>query len=126
MPATRFQQRVISVIGLGIAVPALVLAGLGVYLTLRISRAVEEDSVRYNTYLAEQVVEAFERELMAHLRGSIRLADNASRSGQSILEILAALEAGSQELHGAHFLPLHDPNDYSMPLVESQPPVYAP
>src|SRR2546428_2869875 len=110
MPATRFQQRVISVIGLGIALPALVLAGLGVYLTLRVARAVEEDSVRYNTYLAEQVVEAFERELMALLRGSIRLADNAARNGQSQSEILEALAMGSQELRGAHFVPLDDLN----------------
>ena len=49
--------------------PGLVLAGLAIFLTLRISRAVQDDSTRYNIYLAQQVVEAFEQELMAHLRG---------------------------------------------------------
>jgi signal transduction histidine kinase len=126
MAVSTFRRRVLGIIGLGIALPALLLAGLGIYLTLRIAGAVEEDSVRYNSYLAQQVAESFEQELMAHLRGSIVLAENAARNGETTGEILAALKSGSQEFQDAHFVPLEELNGYSLLMVESQPLVYAP
>jgi signal transduction histidine kinase len=126
MAVSTFRRRVLGMIGLGIALPALLLSGLGIFLTLRIARAVEEDSVRYNSYLAQQVAEAFEQELMAHLRGSIGTAENAARNGAPPVEILAALGSGSEEFRDAHFVPLDQLNGYSLLMVESQPLVYAP
>ena len=125
MAVSRFQSRILAAIALGIAVPALALAAVGILLTLRISRAVEEESIRYNSYLAQQVVEAFEQELMERLRGSIGLAETAARNGVPREVILAALAAGGDEFRNPHFVPLDDLNGYSMLMVESQPLVYA-
>ena len=68
MRSSPFSQRIVVILSLGVALPALVLAALGVFLTLRISDAVESQSIRYNHYMAQQVVEGFEQELLAHLR----------------------------------------------------------
>ena len=124
MAVSRFQRRMIGVIGLGVAVPALVLAGLGIYLSLRISRAVEDESVRYNTYLAQQVAEAFEQELMAHLRGQIGLAENGARDGAPQSQILAALGAGRGEFLAERLVPVDDLDGCSLLMVESQPLVF--
>ena len=51
MSESRFSRRVLILIGLAVAIPALILAALGAFLTLRIARAVEAESVKYNTYL---------------------------------------------------------------------------
>ena len=50
-PGARVSRRALFLVGLGVALPAILLAGLGIYLTLRIARAVEEESAR----LAEQM-----------------------------------------------------------------------
>jgi signal transduction histidine kinase len=126
MALSRFQRRILVTIGFGVVLPALVLAGLAAYLTLRISQAVQDDSVRYNTYLAQQVVEAFEQELLAHLRGGIGQAETAARNGQSRSEILAALTQGNEEFPAAHFVPLEQLNDFSMLMIGSDPMAYAP
>ena len=46
MAVSRFSRRVLFVIVLGVAVPALILAGLGAFLTLRIARAVQDESTK--------------------------------------------------------------------------------
>src|SRR6058998_3123991 len=106
MAAPRLRRRALSVIGLGVALPASLLAGLGIYLTLRIASAIEDENVRYNSYMAQQVAEAFEQELLAHLRGAIGSAENEARNDAGPAAITAALEAGTREFRGAQFVPL--------------------
>jgi histidine kinase/DNA gyrase B/HSP90-like ATPase/phospho-acceptor domain-containing protein len=124
MKAMSFRQRMIVVIGLGVALPALALAALGVFLTLRIADAVEAQSVRYSHYMAQQVVEAYETELLAHLREAVAPAENAARLGQSPAAILAGLREGTREFSQPEFIPLHDLSDHLLLVVQSQPLVY--
>jgi len=63
------RRRILILVGIAVTVPALVLAGLAVFLTLRIARGVEADGARYDSYLAQQVVEAFEIELLSTCGG---------------------------------------------------------
>lgn len=126
MPLSRFSRRVVVLVGLGVMLPALVLATLGIHLTLRISQSVENDTVRYNRYLAQQVVEAYERELLSHLKHSITLAENAARNDAPRRELMDALNAGTGEFAGSHFVPIEELDGYSLLIVESQPLIYAP
>ena len=119
-----FRQRMIVVIGLGVALPALALAALGVFLTLRIADAVEAQSVRYSHYMAQQVVEAYETELLAHLREAVAPAENAARLGQPPAAILAGLREGTREFIQPEFIPLHELSDHLLLVVQSQPLVY--
>jgi signal transduction histidine kinase len=121
-----FSRRVIVIVGLGVGLPALLLAVLGVFLTLRIAREVERESAHYNAYIANQVVEAFERELMDHVRDAVGPAENAARAGAGLPEILAALRAGTTEFESAEFVPLEYLDGYSMLFVEGQSLLYAP
>src|SRR2546428_9908402 len=99
MLGTRFSlhlsRRAAALVGLAVALPALFLAGLGIFLTLRVARAIENDSIRYDTYMALQVGEAFEQELMAGLRRSIALAENAARSGGPPPHVFGPVPAAS-------------------------------
>jgi len=124
----RISQRrgVPALIGLGVVVPALILAGIGIYLTLRLSTAVEEESARYHAYMGQQVVEAYEQELLAHLRRAAGPAENAARNGATHVELLFALEEATDEFEGSHFVPLNELDGYSLLIVESQPLIYAP
>src|SRR5512146_1839681 len=106
MAVSRFSQRVLRIIGLGVALPALVLAGLAIYLTLRIADAVGVQSARYNTYVAEQVAQAFEEELLAHMRRAIVGAENAARNGAGRDAVLGTLESDDPQFTSAHFVPL--------------------
>jgi signal transduction histidine kinase len=124
MTVSRFSRRVLIVIGLGVALPALLLAVIGISLTLRIGRAVEESTTRYNAYMAQQVAEAYELELLAHLRLSIALAENAARSGANEAGIRAALEAGSNEFGPAHVVSLKELTQFALRVMESEPVVY--
>src|SRR5262245_27971064 len=122
MKPSRFGQRIVVILGLGVALPALVLAALGIFLTLRISQAVESQSLRYDHYMAQQVVEGFEQELLAHLREAVASAEIEARNGSSTQAILTALGQGAREK--AQFIPLSDLSDYLLLVVESQPVVY--
>src|SRR5262245_29668138 len=126
MKRSPIRQRAVVIIGLGVALPALVLAALGVYLTLRISEAVESQSLRYNHYMAQQVVESFEQELLTHLREAVSGAENQARDGADPARIRAALEAGKREFENPEFVPLERLADYLLLVVESQPLVYGP
>src|SRR4051812_38779942 len=108
MAVSRFSRRVLFVIGLGVAVPALILAGLGALLTLRIARAVQDESIKYNTYLSQQVSEAYEQELMAHLRRAVIPAENAARNGATLDQVVASLAGEGQEFEGAHLVPVDE------------------
>ena len=126
MSVLRSSRGIPGIIVVGVAVPAMLLAGLAIILTLRIAGAVEAESARYNSYFGQQLVEAYEQELMAHLRGSMGPAENASRAGAPPQEIIDALQAGTSEFEGAHFVTLDLLNDYSLLMVESEPLLYAP
>jgi signal transduction histidine kinase len=126
MQTSRFSRSVSTLIGLGVAVPALLLAGLAIFLTLRIASAVEDESIRYNSYITQQVVEAFELELQEQLKVAIQNAESEARIDAPVARILVALGSGSHEFLGAHFVPLDDLNGYSILMIESQPLLYAP
>jgi signal transduction histidine kinase len=126
MKVTGFSQRIVVIIGLGVALPALVLAGLGVFLTLRISDAVESQSARYNHYAAQQVVAAYEEELLAHLREAVSAAENVARAGGNAAGIVAGLRSGTREFENPEFVPLSELSNDLLLVVESQPVVYAP
>src|SRR5262245_19485260 len=126
MAVSRFSRRVVDIIGLGVAVPALVLAALGMYLTLRIAQTVEDESVRYNIYLAQQVIESFEQDLMDYVRIAVHDAEAAARAGASAAEIIQALNSQAPDFEGARFVPLDDLTGYSVLTVESTPLLYAP
>ena len=125
MVVSRFSRRVLGVIGLGVALPAVLLAGLGVYLTLRISDAVHAQSLRYNLYIAQQVAAAFEQELLASLQRGIGPAEIAARNGRDQQEIMAALAAGKGDFAEPFFVPLDDLSGFDLLLVEHQPLVFA-
>src|SRR5438552_5080908 len=118
MAASRFSRRILTLVGLGVGVPALLLAVLAVFLTLRISREVARESFNYNDYIARQIVEAFELELMTHIRGAGAAADIVARADGKPPEILEALRAGTTEFQGVSFIPVELLDGCSMLVVE--------
>ena len=76
---SRFSRRIMGIIGLGVALPALVLAAIGIVLTLRIGTALDAQSDRYCLYMAKQVSKAFEDELEGHLRDGVNPNDPKAR-----------------------------------------------
>jgi signal transduction histidine kinase len=126
MAVSRFSQRVLRIIGLGVALPALVLAGLAIYLSMRITGAVSVQSARYNTYIAQQVAQAFEVELLAHMRRAIAPAENAARNGANLEGIRRALATEDPEFSSPHVVSLDQLDGYLLLLVESQPLLFSP
>jgi signal transduction histidine kinase len=124
MKVSPFTRRIVGIIGLGVALPAVLLASLGIYLTLRISQAVQSQSRRYNYYMAQQVAESFEQELMSHLRSSIGVAENVARSDADPAALRSALAAGTGEFEAPYFVPLVELTDYLLLVVEAQPMVF--
>src|SRR6185295_10275025 len=124
MRVSAFSRRVVGIIGFGVALPAVLLATLGVFLTLRISQAIESQSRRYNLYIAQQVAQSFEQELMGHLRASITVAETVARTDGDRTALMNALATGTGEFDEAHFVPLSELTDYLLLVVESQPLVY--
>jgi signal transduction histidine kinase len=124
MRTSPFSQRIVVILGFGVALPALVLAAVGVFLTLRISDAVESQSIRYNHYIAQQVVEGFEQELLAHLREAVAIAEVEARAGADHAALVAALAQGTREFGSPQYVPLDQLSDYLLLVVESQPLVY--
>lgn len=125
MAVTPFRRRALFAAALGVAIPALLLAAVAVLLTFRIVRSVENDTVRYNRYLGQQVAEAFELELMDHLRRSIGTAERVARDGGPLSAVFDALEAEGDEFIGPHFVPVDDLSGYSLIIVEAQPLIFA-
>lgn len=126
MVVSHFRRRVLIAVTLGVALPAVLLAATGILLTMRIARAVEDDTLRYNSYVGQQVAQAFEQELMARLRSAAGPAENAAREGKSEAEVRAGLAAGAGEFLGVNFVPVDDLNDLSILMIESEPLVFAP
>lgn len=126
MAASRFSRRILTLVGLGVGVPALLLAVLGVYLTLRISNEVARESLNYNAYIARQVVGAFELELMKDIRSSGGGAETAAGKNGTLDDILQGLREGSTEFEGESFIPVELLDGCSILFVEGQPLLYAP
>jgi len=121
---SRFSRRIMGIIGLGVALPALVLAAIGVVLTLRIGTALDAQSDRYNLYMAKQVAKAFEEELQGHLRDGVTAAEIVARGGADRRVMLQALESGALPGETAAYVPLNELSDYFLLLVEGQPVIY--
>jgi len=121
----RVSRRVLALVGLGVALPAVLLAALGIYLTVRIARAVEDESARYNNYIALQVGEAVERELLDGLRRAIPPAENAARSGAGAEALLEALRVGGQGFGIPHFVPESELPGATGIIIESTALLYA-
>jgi signal transduction histidine kinase len=126
MSGSTLKNRIIPLVALGVGLPALLLAGLGIALTLRVARAVEQDTTRYNAYLAHQVVAAFEQELTIHVRSAVRPAENAARVNAPITDIMSALADGTTEFEDPHFVSITELTGYTVLIVESQPLIFAP
>src|SRR2546426_8365694 len=126
MAASRFSRRILTLVGLGVGVPALLLAVLGVFLTLRISREVARESLNYNVYIARQVDEAFEVELMTRVRSAVGVAENVALEGGTLGDILQALRGGTTEFQGEGFIPVELLDGCSLLIVEGQPLLFAP
>lgn len=126
MSVSPLRRRVIALVALGVGLPTILLAGLGIALTLRIASAVETDALRYNSYLAQQVVAAYEQELMIHLRTAVRGAENAARADAPLFEVLSALADGTGEFEEPHFVSISELQGYTLLIVESQPVIYSP
>jgi signal transduction histidine kinase len=125
MAISRFSRRVLGIIGLGVALPGALLAGLGVYLTVRISDAIHAQSQRYNLYIAQQVAEAYEQELLAELQRGVVDAERASRNGVDRAEILRVLRANTGDFVAPEFVPFEALSDYEVLMVEHTLLIYA-
>lgn len=120
-----FRRRVLAAVALGVALPSLVLAALGVMLTLRIERSLLNDAVRYNSYLAQLVGESFENELQAHLQQEIQGAESTARAGLPVEDVRRALADAGPEFLGSHFVPFEDIGDYATWPIQGSVVFYA-
>ena len=116
LPRSR-QIKLLLLVGM-VALPAIILAGTGVWLTLRVARQVEAESARYNAYLAEKVTESFERELLDQVRVALLPAETAAHAGGDPHAILQALASRSRLFEAPHFVPLDQLEDLSLVTVD--------
>ena len=122
LPRSR-QRRLALLIG-AVAVPALALAVTAFWLTLRVARQVETESGRYNAYLAEMVIEAFDRELVDEVRAALGPAEIAARDGGDTEGIRRALASRARLFEAPQFVPLHALEGYSLVTVDGQLLIY--
>ena len=120
----RSRQRKLALLIGAVAVPALVLALNAILLTLGVAHQVELESARYNAYLAEKVIEAFERELIDQVRGALGAAETIARAGGSEDDIRRALAARAREFEAPQFVPVEALEGYSLVTVEGQLLIY--
>jgi signal transduction histidine kinase len=118
LPRSR-QRKLVLLIG-AVAVPALILALNAIWLTLGVARQFEVESARYNTYLAERVIEAFERELVDQVHGALGAAETVARAGGNEDDIRRALAARSREFEAPQFVPLDRLEGVELVTVEGQ------
>jgi signal transduction histidine kinase len=116
----RAREHKLAVLVVAVALPALALAVTAIWLTLRVSRQVEAESGRYNAYIAEKVIEAFERELVDQVRSALAPAETVSRSGGDQDAIQRALASRARMFEAPHFVPLVELEGYSIVTVEGQ------
>jgi signal transduction histidine kinase len=107
-----------------VALPAIVLAAIAVYLTLRVSRTVDAEASRYDQYLGEKVSEAFNRQLSEQMHELLAEADAVARRGGDADEMRAALVAGSRVFEAPQYLPMEDLADCLLLTVEGRALLY--
>lgn len=121
----RINRRVVALIGLGIAIPAMMLGAWAILNTQRFSQVLDAQSKRYNAYISQQVADGYEKELLAHLREGIAAAEIVAREGGNRDQLVAALRTRAESAtEPPGFIPLEDLGDYFLLLIESQPLVY--
>jgi signal transduction histidine kinase len=116
----RSRQRKLALLIGAVALPALILALNAIWLTLGVAHQFELESARYNTYLAERVIEAFERELVDQVRGALGAAETIARAGGSEDDIRRALAARAREFEAPQYVPLEALEGVSLVTVEGQ------
>lgn len=116
LPRSR-QAKLALLVG-GVAVPALILAGVATMLTLRISREVEVQTARYNAYLTENISEVFEGELLARVRERTVSAENVARAGGNAEAIVRALATQSRDFEAPLFVPTQFMDDFTLITVD--------
>jgi hypothetical protein len=94
------------------------------WLTLRVSNQVAVESARYNAYLAEKVIEAYERELVDEVSAALSPAKLVSSGGGTADDIRAALASRMRLFEAPHFVPLDELEGYSIVTVEGQLLIY--
>jgi signal transduction histidine kinase len=122
LPRSR-ERRLALLVG-AVALPAMALALTAFWLTLRVSRQVEAESARYNAYIADKVIESFERELVDEVRGALGPAENIARGGGSDDAIRAALASRVRLFEAPHYVPLLALEGYSLVSVDGQLLIY--
>jgi signal transduction histidine kinase len=122
LPRSR-QRRLILLVG-AVAIPALFLALTAFWLTLRVARQVEQESGRYNAYLADKVVEAFERELVDEVRNALSPAEMAARAGADAEQIRRSLASRARLFEAPQYVPLQALEGYSLVSVDGQLLIY--
>jgi len=120
----RSRQRKLALLIGAVALPALILALNAIWLTLGVAHQIEAESARYNTYLAEKVIEAFELELVDQVHGALGDAMERARAGGSEDDIRRALAARSREFEAPEFVPLEALEGVSLVTVEGQMLIY--
>ena len=116
----RSRQRKLALLIGAVAVPALVLAVTATFLTLRLARQVEAESARYNLYIAEKVIEAYERELVDEVHGALGTAENLARAGAEPVDVLRALAVEARQFEAPAFVPLEALEGFSLVTVDGQ------
>jgi signal transduction histidine kinase len=109
---------------LAVALPALALAGTGIWLTLRVADQVRVESGRYNQYIAGLLPGVFERELVEQMQASLVNAEAASRGGGDAAEIRRGLASRAQLFEAPQFVPLEQLDGYSLVTVEGHLLIY--
>jgi signal transduction histidine kinase len=122
LPRSR-QRKLVLLIG-AVAVPALILALTAIWLTLGVAHQIEQESARYNAYIAEKVMEAYERELVDQVRSALGAAETIARAGGGEEDIRRALAARASEFEAPQFVPLEALEGFSLVTVEGQLLIY--
>lgn len=122
LPRSR-QTRLVFLI-LAVALPALALAGTGIWLTLRVADQVRTESGRYNQYIAAMLPGVFERELVEQMQTALVNAEAASRGGGDAAEIRRALASRAQLFEAPQFVPLEQLDGYSLVTVDGHLLIY--
>lgn len=120
----RSRQRKLALLIGAVAVPALILALNAIWLTLGVAHEIEQESARYNTYLAERVIDAFDRELVDQVHGALGAAETIARAGGSEDDIRSALAARARDFEAPQFVPIGALEGYSLVTVEGQLLIY--
>jgi signal transduction histidine kinase len=113
-----------ALIAVGVLVPALVLAGMATFLTLRTASAVEEESARYNRYVSHMLAQGYEQALLEVVHRAIAPAENVARAGGDEAAIREALRVPAGEMVAPTWFTLDQLMNMTLLVVEGQPVVY--